>query len=455
MAGQSPYCAASAATASYAVTLVLVLILASSLPHAAARSSSSEDSTSSPPSSEPKPEPESSSSPGSDSLCLRLTPYVMNTNPTGATIRWETGDRAATRLCYRRSIATSAEGWVTVDGGSEESRTKLHSITLDGLRPDTLYEYKVLDRESECGAEESLGACGGGSRRSGIDEEVSSFSKMFRCRFEYMLHRMVIDDYEEEPWYAEEIALLASLPEACPGAAPVTDADLPRPERRADDERVVQSRAGDNCDAVTLQFKTSPPIGACGVRFRSWWLGDSGTGGSKQREVRDGAMDFMNDDWDATFAIGDNAYDSGTFSEYRSNFFEPYCSQLSRVGLFPTAGNHEARSSDSYDLEGPHFDLFKSGLPREHSYRSHYAYQYGRVYVVMLDLSYSEWYKDDGERDFLDWLDNNLEEARDSGSVDWIIAANHFPPYSKGSHNSDRVSRLGEIRKLVLPLIRH
>jgi hypothetical protein len=276
----------------------------------------------------------------------------------------------------------------------------------------------------------------------------------FRCRAEYLKHRLVADDMEHEEFTEEEVALLATLAEACDGDAPVLDSDLPQPipdDATAAGETFIMNRVGfdDDCDRVLLEFTTAPPEGACGRRFRSWWLADSGTGGTKQREIRDWAMEYMKGDWDATFALGDNAYESGTMSEYRAKFFQPYCAQLSRVPLFPTAGNHEARASDSYKMTGPHFDFFVPGLPDASAYRSHYSYQHGRVHVVMMDLSYSEWLVDGEDSKFLDWLDSDLDAARKSGAVDWIIAGNHFPPYSKGSHDSDKAMRLAEIRDKV------
>ena len=49
----------------------------------------------------------------------------------------------------------------------------------------------------------------------------------------------------------------------------------------------------------------------------------------------------------------------------------------------------------------------------------------------------------------LAWLENDLA----STSKEWIIAFWHFPPYSKGSHDSDANGALVRMRKFAAPLL--
>ena len=50
-------------------------------------------------------------------------------------------------------------------------------------------------------------------------------------------------------------------------------------------------------------------------------------------------------------------------------------------------------------------------------------------------------------RQMLNWLENDLAAT----SKDWIIAFWHQPPYSKGTHDSDREGDLIEMRENALP----
>jgi hypothetical protein len=149
------------------------------------------------------------------------------------------------------------------------------------------------------------------------------------------------------------------------------------------------------CDGLFLSFKTSPHPGQCDRSFRSWWLGDPGSGVDQgtaaEVEAANWGMSYLNNTWDATFLLGDNAYADGTLAEYRRNLFPFYCRPFAHAGLYPTLGNHDARSSDGARKTGPYFDLFVPGMPTTSSYGSHYSYRHARVHVVMLDLTFDVW----------------------------------------------------------------
>ena len=425
-----------------------------------------------------------------DAACLVITPYVMDVTSTAAIIRWETDVPTSPRVCYRPADEDPNGKWSQVSSPPTSQFATMHSASISGLAPETSYEYKVLTGDvpgaSDCELDESLIDCKAYASSSmqtesdsmpkAIDDPVMRIMETsfgggpirtsrdalpFRCRREYLTHRQETDDFNPEPFDQHEIDMIARLPEACNGEAPVPLPLIADEDKEDDDEedladeeeghgnrKLLQQQAR-GCGGLTQSFKTSPEPGACNRRFRSWWLGDSGGATPQQTSNVDAAMAYMEGDWDATFAIGDNAYKSGTYSEYVNKFFPYFCQQLSHVALYPTLGNHDARASNGVSMTGPYFDFFVPGHPTESAKGSHYSYQNGRVHVVMLDLSYGTWSSDAA---LFSWLEDDLNEARLSGNTDWILVANHFPSYSKGSHDSDKEPRLVRIREQLVPI---
>ena len=47
------------------------------------------------------------------------------------------------------------------------------------------------------------------------------------------------------------------------------------------------------------------------------------------------------------------------------------------------------------------------------------------------------------------WLKADLEQT----TADWLVAYFHHPPYTKGSHDSDREKQLVEMRTYVMPIL--
>jgi hypothetical protein len=77
---------------------------------------------------------------------------------------------------------------------------------------------------------------------------------------------------------------------------------------------------------------------------------------------------------------------------------------------------------------------------------AYYSFDYGGIHFVCLD-SYDSPRTPAGA--MLTWLRNDLSAA----SAEWLIAFFHHPPYTKGSHDSDAESDLGEIRANALPIL--
>ncbi len=56
--------------------------------------------------------------------------------------------------------------------------------------------------------------------------------------------------------------------------------------------------------------------------------------------------------------LGDNAYKDGTDSEYQQAVFNTYPSLLRQTPVWPTLGNHDGRSADSFFQTGVYYDIF-------------------------------------------------------------------------------------------------
>jgi len=206
--------------------------------------------------------------------------------------------------------------------------------------------------------------------------------------------------------------------------------------------------AGDDADHL---FRTAPPTGTASPT-RVWILGDSGTGNANAEAVRDAYYAYTGaTHTDLWLMLGDNAYPSGTDSEYQSKLFDIYPEMLRKSVLWPTLGNHDASSADSPTQSGVYYDIFT--LPDaaqvggvSSGTEAYYSFDYGNVHFIVLDSH-------DTDRapgaDMLLWLEQDLA----SNLQDWTIAYWHHPPYSKGSHDSDSETQMMEMRANALPLI--
>lgn len=196
----------------------------------------------------------------------------------------------------------------------------------------------------------------------------------------------------------------------------------------------------------------TPPTAGTAKATRVWVLGDSGTANADARAVRD-AYDAFNGAGrtDLWLMLGDNAYDSGTDTEYQAAVFDTYPAHLRREVLWPTLGNHDAASADSATQSGVYYDIFTlptlgeaGGVPS--ATEAYYSFDYGNVHFLCLDSQESS--RAPGSA-MLTWLADDLAAS----DAEWRIAFWHHPPYSKGSHNSDTESELIEMRQNVLPIL--
>ncbi len=200
-----------------------------------------------------------------------------------------------------------------------------------------------------------------------------------------------------------------------------------------------------------FRFKT-PPGPSSTKPIRIWVLGDCGTGNATARAVRDAFEGFHGaKDADLWLLLGDNAYYTGRDDEYQDKFFAVYPEQCRRLPLWPALGNHDGYSANSAKQSGPYYDIFSlpskgesGGVPS--GTESYYSFDHGPIHFVCLN-SFDEARSRNGA--MLKWLARDLAAAK----ARWLIAFWHHPPYSKGSHDSDRETNLIDMRREALPLL--
>lgn len=198
-------------------------------------------------------------------------------------------------------------------------------------------------------------------------------------------------------------------------------------------------------------FRTAPEVGSA-EPFRIWVVGDSGTGGAAQGRVRDAMLREVGASRPDLFVhVGDMAYSDGTDRQFTDNFFDVYAEVLRSTVCWPAIGNHEGHSADSGTETGPYYDSYvlppdgaAGGLPS--GTEAYYSFDYANVHFVVLDSHDSP--RNPGGA-MLTWLEDDLSSA----DAEWIVAYWHHPPYTKGSHDSDRESQLVDMRENALPIL--
>ena len=204
-------------------------------------------------------------------------------------------------------------------------------------------------------------------------------------------------------------------------------------------------------------FVTPPSVGTI-TPVRAWVLGDSGWLSAEQAAVRDAMLNWTLLNPPAPQLIlhaGDIAYDDGTDGEYTTNHFTGYEAILRHTVLWPTLGNHDARSANTTLETGPYYEAHilptageAGGEPS--GTEAYYSFDYGHVHFIVMDSMDSD--RTPGSA-MLTWLQADLAAT----SQEWLIAYWHHPPYSKGTHDSDSAAdsggRLTDMRENVLPIL--
>ncbi|WP_447951439.1 metallophosphoesterase [Chryseobacterium koreense] len=195
-------------------------------------------------------------------------------------------------------------------------------------------------------------------------------------------------------------------------------------------------------------------------------FGDPGSPGEDQIKVRDAVMKYYADKkMDFWIQLGDNAYRHGTDQEFQNNFFTPFKEMLGHYPSFSTLGNHDYHDVDfgskyaQTTKSNVYFKIFSlpargeaGGVPSGNS--SYYSMDVGHVHLISLD-SYG--IEKDGKMVFdpgsaqYEWLKQDLQALENHRG--FIIVYTHFPPFSKGEHDSDSDSIMSGIRENLLPLL--
>jgi hypothetical protein len=188
--------------------------------------------------------------------------------------------------------------------------------------------------------------------------------------------------------------------------------------------------------------------------MRFWVVGDSGTGRETQHNVHGAMVNYIAEDkrpLDFYLHVGDMAYMRGKDVELQARFFEAYEPTLRHVVCWASMGNHEGATSKGTNGTGPYYDAYvlpgrgeAGGLAS--GTEAYYSFDYGRAHFICLD-SHDMDRKPTGM--MARWLKLDMERTRQ----DWIIAYFHHPPYTKGTHDSDREKQLIEMRTHVMPVL--
>ena len=198
-------------------------------------------------------------------------------------------------------------------------------------------------------------------------------------------------------------------------------------------------------------FTTHPPI-LTEKPARIWVVGDSGTGEQHQRDVHTAMRTYTTDSpIDFYLHVGDMAYGKGTDQQFQERFFEPYQRTLQEKVCWASMGNHEGFNSSGKTGVGPFYDAYvcptkaeAGGIPS--GTETFYSFDYGNIHIICLN-SHDIDRRPQGA--MAKWLVRDLAQTK----AKWIVGFWHHPPYTKGTHDSDRERQLVEMREYIMPIL--
>ena len=193
------------------------------------------------------------------------------------------------------------------------------------------------------------------------------------------------------------------------------------------------------------------PVSGQPKPLRIWATGDAGTANANEQAVVN-AFESLNGSHvvDAWLQLGDNAYDSGTDAQYQAAMFDMCSPRLRQTPVWTTMANHETYSTDWNGLH-PYLNIFtmptlgEAGGVASHT-KLYYSFDIGTVHFISLDAMLSSRAPNG---DMANWLRSDLAATTNR----WLIAFFHHPPYTKGSHNSDKEIELVEMRQNIVPIL--
>jgi hypothetical protein len=197
---------------------------------------------------------------------------------------------------------------------------------------------------------------------------------------------------------------------------------------------------------------TTPPVAGTVMPTRIWALGDAGTADGNQGAVRDAFYTWTGSRTpNLVLQLGDNAYNSGTDTEFQNAMFNMYPTMLRKTPFWSCLGNHETNQATAFVNTYPYFDIYTLPTAGEcggvASGTEHYfSFDHGNIHLISLDSMTADRSPTGA---MATWLQNDLA----STTATWIIAFFHHPPYTKGSHNSDTEGELIQMRANLLPIL--
>ena len=203
-------------------------------------------------------------------------------------------------------------------------------------------------------------------------------------------------------------------------------------------------------------FLTAPATGTTGP-VRVWVTGDFGNGSTQQTAVRDAYVNYTGTTATNLWIwLGDNAYASGTDTEYQNNVFTRYPDQLKSIPLYPAPGNHDYAnvgylSTSALGTSFPYFSNFTVPQAAEaggvaSSTPKYYSFNYANIHFISLD-SYGT--SSSAGSAMYSWLNSDLA----ANTQRWTVVYFHHTPYTKGSHDSDTETELINMRTNIVPLL--
>jgi calcineurin-like phosphoesterase family protein len=131
--------------------------------------------------------------------------------------------------------------------------------------------------------------------------------------------------------------------------------------------------------------------------------------------------------------------------------FNMYPTILKQAFLWPTLGNHDTAQVTNPPPTLPYYQMFTLPTNGEaggiaSGTEDYYSFDRGNIHFVCLDSMTSD---RSPTAAMATWLRNDLSATAQT----WLIAFWHHPPYSKGSHDSDRETELVDMRQNVLPIL--
>lgn len=212
-------------------------------------------------------------------------------------------------------------------------------------------------------------------------------------------------------------------------------------------------------------FQTLPVPGSEGLS-RIGVFGDCGSLTINQAKVRDQFVKYLGKNGlDAWILLGDNAYNDGTDVEFQAKFFDIYKDKLLKnYPVFPSPGNHDYHDIDfgaDYAQNNHNTAYYQNfsmpvngesgGVPSHNP--AFYSFDIGNIHFLSLD-SYgkeeNKYFLYDTLGPQVQWVKKDLELNKNKG---WTIAYWHYPPYSKGTHDSDTDGIMTSIRENFIKIL--